>query len=253
MGDKRNIKLLIEYDGTDYRGWQIQPAGPTIQGEIEKALGRITGEKIRIFGAGRTDAGVHAMGQAAHFFTDSHLSSLRLRAALNGVLPSDIVIFSAEDVDSTFHARYSARSKRYRYTILNREVPSALCRHTTLFVPQTLDERAMGEAGKILVGTHDFSSFGCNAGRDDNPERTVLRIEVKRDGDFITVEIEAVSFLYKMARSIVGMLLEVGRGKMPLEGVTRILGARQRSAACVTAAPQGLCLVRVNYRALNGS
>ena len=243
----RNIKLVIEYDGTNYQGWQVQPNGPTVQEELETAIRRITGEQTRIAGAGRTDAGVHAVGQVACFFTSSGVPVEKMRGALNGVLPPDIVILEAEEVDSSFHARYSARSKLYRYTVLNRDVPPALERKRALFIPFRLDPAAMKEAGKKLVGTNDYSSFGCNAGRDDNPIRTVLNVKVFRDGDYVIIEIEAVSFLYKMVRSIVGTLIDVGRGKVTPPEVEGILEDRDRCSASATAPAHGLCLMKVSY------
>jgi tRNA pseudouridine38-40 synthase len=247
MQGSRNIKLVIEYDGTHYRGWQVQPNGPTIQEEIEKAINRITQERVRLFGAGRTDAGVHALGQVANFSTTSRLSPESIRDALNGVLPRDIAVLSAEGVDTSFHARYSARSKHYRYRIFNRGTPSPLERNYALFCPVTLDVAAMNEAGQILVGTQDFSSFGCNAGRNDNPVRTVLEVASLRTGECVVTEIEAVSFLYKMARSIMGMLIEVGKGKLRPVDVVTILDARDRSKAGATAPAHGLYLVEVRY------
>lgn len=245
--NRRNIRIVIEYDGSGYRGWQVQPNEPTVQEALESAVERITGERSRVSGAGRTDAGVHALGQVAHFFTSSQLPAPKITAALNGVLPPDIVVLRAEEAGQSFHARFSARRKRYRYTILNRDAPSALERSTALFVPVPLDLEAMREAGRFLKATRDFSSFACNAGRDDDPVRTVTGLSVERKGEFVVIEVEAVSFLYKMVRSIAGTLLDVGKGKTAPRDIGDILDARDRSRAGATAPAHGLCLVEVVY------
>lgn len=247
MIPSRNIKLVIEYDGTNYCGWQVQPNGPTIQSEIEKALREITGERVRIHGAGRTDAGVHARGQVASFMTGSQLPPQRLLNALNAVLAPDIAIITVEEAPASFHARYSAKSKRYRYVIVQRSVRSALERNRAFHIPEPLDYIAMADAGSMLVGTKDLSSFGCNAGRDDNPVRTVMGITVKKQEEMLVIEMEAVSFLYKMARSIAGTLIEVGRGKLTPADFKRILHARDRGSASPTAPAHGLYLVKVSY------
>jgi tRNA pseudouridine38-40 synthase len=247
MAGVSNIKLVIEYEGTRYCGWQVQPNGPTIQEKLELAIRQITGETVRIFGAGRTDAGVHASGQVANFHTACRMSAERMCHALNAVLPDDIVVLDLSAVPESFHARYSAKSKRYRYTILNRTAPSAIHRHHSLHLAQPLDIAAMREAAGHLIGTWDFSSFGCNAGREDDPVRTVLAIAVDRQGNYLTIEIEAVSFLYKMVRSIVGTLIDVGKGKMQPSDVLQILKDRDRKKASATAPAKGLTLVQVNY------
>lgn len=247
MSCARNIKLVVEYDGTNYHGWQVQPALPTIQGEMERAVERITGETVRVNGAGRTDAGVHARGQVANFHISSPLPVERMQRALNAVLPRDIVVRSLEEVDGSFHARYSATRKRYRYTILNRPSPAALERTTVLHVARRLDSDAMRSAAAHLVGTHDFTSFSCNSGEEEDPVRTVTDILVERNGDCVIIEIEAVSFLYKMVRSIVGTLLEIGKGRRAPGDVPEILNARDRGRASATAPANGLCLTGVDY------
>ena len=247
MDNDRNIKLVIEYDGTDYCGWQVQPNGPTIQEKVEAAIARITGETVRVAGAGRTDAGVHAAGQVANFHTASRLPAKRLLAALNAVLPPDIAVLSVDDAGSVFHARFSAKRKLYRYAILNRPVRPALDRWTVLYVPRPLDVEAMRDGARCLVGTHDFSSFGCNAGKDDNPVRTVRAVSVERRGELVLIDIEAVSFLYKMVRPSAGTLIAVGKGSLPPAGVAVILAARDRSRAYPTAPAHGLSLISVSY------
>lgn len=247
MDLKRNLKLTLEYDGTRYLGWQVQPQGPTVQEKLEEAILRITGERVRVIGAGRTDAGVHAEGQVASVRLSSVMPVRKMCAALNAVLPPDIAVRSVEEVGEDFHARYSAKSKRYRYTIINRPVRTALCRGAALHIPRPLDVAAMKEAASHLRGTHDFSSFGCNAGRNDNPVRKVLEVSVERQGDRVVIEIEAVSFLYKMVRSIVGTLIDVGKGKLTPDEFLHILEARDRKCARPTAPPEGLCLAMVTY------
>lgn len=239
--------MLIEYDGTGYLGWQVQPAGPTVQEAIERALRAITVEAGRVVGAGRTDAGVHAEGQVAHFTTRGAMPARRMFLALNAVLPRDIAVLRLDEAADDFHARNDACGRRYRYAVLNREARPALLRFRALHVPRPLDLEAMREAARHCVGAHDFSSFGCNAGRDDDPVRTVLDAAVERRGDLVLIEIEAVSFLYKMVRSIAGTLIDVGRGKLAPDDFRRILEARDRAAARPTAAARGLCLVRVRY------
>jgi len=247
MSTTRNIKLVIEYDGTNYRGWQVQPDCPTVQGELELALKQITGETLRVTGSGRTDTGVHALGQVANFHTSSDMPVEKMRRALNAILSDDIVVLDLSEVSESFNARHSARSKRYRYSILNRIAPSALQRCQTVHVAQPLDVAAMREAAGYLVGTFDFSSFACNSGKEDDPVRTVMEIAIEKRDDYVIVEMEAISFLYKMVRSIVGTLIEVGRGKMLPIDVLTILQARDRKIAGQTAPARGLVLVEVKY------
>ena len=247
MASARNIKLVVEYEGTRYCGWQVQPNGPTIQEKLELAIRQITGETVRVAGAGRTDAGVHASGQVANFHTSSRMPAGRMRHAMNAVLPDDIVVLDLSEAPESFHARYSAKSKRYRYSILNRQAPSALHRYCALHLAQPLNIAAMREAAGHLIGTWDFSSFGCNAGGEDNPVRTVLGISIDKQEDYVTIEIEAVSFLYKMVRSIVGTLVDVGKGKVSASDVLRILRDRDRKRASATAPAHGLTLVQVDY------
>ncbi|MCX6357502.1 MAG: tRNA pseudouridine(38-40) synthase TruA [Candidatus Aureabacteria bacterium] len=242
-----NIKMVIEYDGTHYRGWQLQPGGPTVQEQIELALKRITGESVCVAGAGRTDAGVHARGQVASVQCATRLTAARLHQALNAVLPDDIAILDVGEAPPDFHARFSARGKRYRYAILNRSHRSALDHRFAHHVRHPLDIDTMRAAARHLVGTHDFSSFACNSGRDDNPLRTVSEITIESQGEYVILEIEAVSFLYKMVRSIVGALIEAGKGAKAPEDIRAVLAARDRSAAPATAPARGLTLMRVSY------
>lgn len=250
----RNIKLTIEYDGTNYNGWQIQQKRPeevgtekTIQGIIERVLGGILQEELRLIGAGRTDAGVHALGQVANFKTKSKMPMAVMQRALNALLPKDIVIVDIEEAKSDFNARFDARSKTYRYQILNRDYGSAFDRLYQYYVPYKLDVRLMKREARVLVGRHDFKSFQAADKRERMPIRNVRRISIRKDGPIINIDIEANGFLYNMVRNIVGTLIEIGRGKFAPGSMRRILRAKDRTLAGPTAPAKGLCLVRVRY------
>ncbi len=243
----RNIKLTIEYDGTGYHGWQIQPNVETIQGTIEGKLAQITGEPVRLVASGRTDTGVHAVGQVAHFKTHSSLDVLTFLKALNSLLPEDIRVKDVEEVDEAFHARFSAKGRLYEYRIFNGELLSPFHRHFSWFVPGKLDLARMREAAMKLVGRHDFSSF-CSAGSDHSSLiREVYAIDVGMRGNLIIIQVEANAFLKQMVRNIVGSLVEVGRRKLTPSQFGGILEARDRRRAGLAAPAQGLFLVRVNY------
>ncbi|MBI5416052.1 MAG: tRNA pseudouridine(38-40) synthase TruA [Candidatus Omnitrophica bacterium] len=248
---QRNIKLTLEYDGTGFNGWQIQARHQrTVAGEIEKALKKIFRKNIRLIGSGRTDSGVHALGQAANFKTTSPMKPDQMRRALNANLPDDIAVLKVEEVLAGFHAQYSVRSKTYRYTILNRDVRGPLQRRYCLVYPYPLNLRRMKEEAKALVGRHDFRSFqAANPSRDEKATtvRTVRRVGITKKGDFIHIDIEADGFLYKMVRNIVGTLLEVGQGRLPKGSIRSILAQKDRALAGDTARPQGLTLVKVEY------
>ena len=241
----QNYKIIVSYDGTDFRGWQRQPGERTIQGTLEAAVYKITRRKVVVHGAGRTDAGVHALGQAAGFRGTFKLSDEVLLRALNAVLPEDVRIFSLEEAPPDFHARRSARSKVYRYRIVNAPQPSPLDRRYVLHWPYPLKLGKMREAAALFVRTADFSAFSSN--RDRSPVRTVTRSELRRSGDEIVYTIEAAGFLRYMVRTIVGTLLEVGRGRITPEQVEEIFRLKDRSLAGATAAAKGLTLVRVDY------
>ncbi|NIS59169.1 MAG: tRNA pseudouridine(38-40) synthase TruA [Proteobacteria bacterium] len=243
----RNIKLTLEYDGTGYHGWQIQPNVKTIQGTVEGKLAHITGEPVRLFASGRTDTGVHAMGQVAHFKTQSSLDVLSFLKALNSLLPEDIRVKDVEEVDEAFHARFGAKGKVYEYRIFNGELPSPFHRHYSWFVPGKLDLANMRKAAMKLRGRHDFSSF-CSAGSDHSSRiREIYAIDVGMRGDLVIIEVEANGFLKQMVRNIVGTLVEVGRRKLTPSQFADILEARDRRRAGLAAPAQGLFLVRVNY------
>jgi tRNA pseudouridine38-40 synthase len=255
----RNIKLTIEYEGTEYEGWQVQnpsrsvpshfrrAAKKTLQAELEKALRMILREKVRLTGSGRTDAGVHACGQVANFHTVSAIPLYGLQKALNAVLHPDISISSVKEVPAGFHSRFSAKGKFYRYTILNRAYPSSLRRNFVLFCDYPLNVSAMAREARVLKGTHDFRSFHSADEKERSSVRTIRRIAVVRKGEEIHIDIEANGFLKTMVRTIAGTLIEIGRGRFPAGSMKMILAARNRTAAGPTASPQGLCLMRVKY------
>ncbi|MCL4489420.1 MAG: tRNA pseudouridine(38-40) synthase TruA [Chloroflexi bacterium] len=243
--DSRRVLAILEYDGTDFEGFQIQRRGRTVQGELERVLERVTGERVRIVGGGRTDSGVHALGQGAHFDTTWKHPLDALQRALNAELPRDLAVRSIIEVDARFSARRSAKSRLYRYTILNRPVRSPLLSRYTLLVPETLDAAAMNRAAHVLVGVHDFRSFGT-APRGTNTVRRTYSARVERsDEDRILISLEANAFLYRMVRRIVGTLLWVGKGEMSLEGFQEVIAGKRRAGDA--AGPQGLALVAIKY------
>ncbi len=244
----RNIKLLIEYDGTNYHGWQVQPNALTIQEVMEEKIEVMTQQRVRLIASGRTDAGVHALGQVANFKTTSSIPVDGFQRGLNSLLPPDIIVKSAEEVEARFHAQYGAKRKTYRYVILNREVPSALYRNYSWHLPLALDVQAMQKASSLLLGRKNFGSFqGADADTEDLV-REVYRAEWSaEEEDFLHFTIAADGFLKHMVRNIVGTLVEVGRGKLPVQDFERILDARDRRQAGITAPAQGLFLVEVKY------
>jgi len=244
----RNIKLLIEYDGTNYQGWQVQPKGPTIQGILEEKIGLLTGQSVQLFGSGRTDSGVHALGQVAHFKTQSQMDTHTIQRALNSLLPHDIVIQKAEEVDEGFHARKYSKSKIYEYRILNRNLRSAFHRGYVWHIPQKLNLTEMKKATQSLIGEHDFSAFRTVGSPTRTTVRRVIRAEWKRGRDgLIRFEIEANGFLKQMVRSIIGTLVEIGKGRMEAAEIREILNSRDRKEAGPTAPAQGLFLKEVKY------
>lgn len=244
---ERNIRLTIEYEGTAYAGWQVQGNAVSIQQVIEAAIRSVTGERSRLVGSGRTDSGVHARGQVANFFTSSNIPPERLAYALNATLPADIRILKAEEVDLSFHARYHAKKKEYRYTLYTGPHGTAIDRRTCVHVRGPLDVEAMQQAAKCLMGTHDFAAFqGANSSAKTTV-RTIYRAEWTRDGDKLYFDIVGNGFLYNMVRIIVGTLLQVGRGKRPPEDMVRLMAPARRDEAGPTAPAKGLCLMRVYY------
>lgn len=244
----QHYKLTIEYDGAGFHGWQIQAGEATIQGTIQKALSRMTGESIVLHGSGRTDAGVHALGQTASFRTAARIPPAAYVAGLNSLLPGDIVIRACEPVDETFHARFSAKNKTYRYQILNAPLPSALLRRYAWHVRKPLDLAAMKHATAFIKGERDFKSFEGAGSPRESTIRKVTRAEVgQTETGLVAFTITANGFLRFMVRNLVGTLVDVGLGKTTVEGFERILAAKNRNAAGVTAPPQGLFLVEVCY------
>lgn len=243
----RRFKLTLEYEGTAYHGWQVQPHLPTIQGLLQETLARLAGGPVAVRGAGRTDAGVHALGQAADFAADLRMEPAGLCRVLNGMLPPDIVVRRVEEVPLDFDARFAARSKTYRYTLLCRDTPSALWGRTSLFVPVPLDFEAMAAAAAAVVGTHDFSAFRAGSCTARSPVRTVVAAGWRREGEFWHFEIAGAAFLQHMVRILTGTLLEIGRGRRDPGAMAEILRSRERRRAGRTAPPHGLCLVQVVY------
>jgi tRNA pseudouridine38-40 synthase len=270
----RNFKLTIAYDGTDYHGWQAQPAAPTIQGALAEVAQKLVGEHVAIHGAGRTDAGVHALGQVANFKTHANLTATEFQRAFNALLPPAIRVLAAEEVGPDFHARWQALAKIYQYRIFRgRPVPPFDWRYV-LHYPWPLDEAAMAEAARQFEGEHDFTSFAASSGseeddRDRTAVRAIYRSEVqsgarsplaahleaasfpearKLEGrEQLLYTVRGKSFLRHMVRKLVGTLLEVGKGKLAPADIQRLFDLRDRSRSGPTVPPQGLCLVSVEY------
>ncbi|MFQ5846467.1 MAG: tRNA pseudouridine(38-40) synthase TruA [Candidatus Methylomirabilales bacterium] len=243
----QNFKLTLEYDGTGYHGWQAQPGLPTIQGVLQETVKRISGEEVRITGAGRTDAGVHALGQVANFRTAKDLFPDRWQRALNGLLPPDIVVRGIERAAEDFEARRSATHKTYRYRILNTPYPPALERHWFLHIVEPLDPASMAEAAAALIGEHDFSAFRAADGEQPTSVRRVCEARFVTERNRLDFVITANGFLKHMIRIVVGTLLDVGRGRLTPEHFRHILHSKDRQRAGRTAPPHGLCLMRVGY------
>lgn len=244
----RRIRLVVAYDGTDYCGWQIQPNGITIEEVLNTTLKKLTGEDIHVIGASRTDSGVHALGNVAVFDTDSPIPPERMAYALNRKLPEDIVIVKSDEVPPNWHPRYQDRvSKTYEYHIYNAPVPDPMKRRYSTFVSFPMDADKMREGAAYLTGEHDFVSF-CNIRTNvENTVRTIDEIVIENSGSDITIRVTGNGFLYNMVRIIAGTLIRVGRGFYTPGKVKEILEARQRTEAGVTAPPEGLTLLRIEY------
>jgi tRNA pseudouridine38-40 synthase len=242
------ILLVMEYDGTRYHGFQWQDDQPSIQGEVEKALSKLTGERRRVMSASRTDAGVHAEGQVVSFRTGSVLSTDNFVGGLNHYLPNDIAVKAAYRMNDDFNVRREATSREYSYYILNSSTRSPIREGFSYLVPGELDVEAMNQAAQALVGEHDFASFAARNGATvKSTVRRVLSAEVTRDGDLVTFNIAASSFLLHQVRNTIGALIRVGQGKMTVAEFKSILEAKELSLAGPTAPACGLCLNRVNY------
>jgi len=246
----RNFKLVLEYDGTDFCGWQTQAVGlRTIQNHLEEKLERIFKKKFHVQASGRTDSGVHALGQVAHFKVDTDIKASLIHKALNTFLDRDLSVVKVTQVPQDFHAQRDVKAKTYRYTILNRPYPSALWRDRAYFYPNKLDLSAMRKAARDLKGTHDFKSFqsASQRSRIKNTVRTISRLSVIRDKDLIQVSITSDGFLYKMVRNIIGALIAVGSGRIEAGSVLKLLKSKERILAPRTAPSYGLCLISVRY------
>lgn len=241
------IACGIEYDGTSYNGWQRQPQNVSVQAVIESALSFVADHAVTVVCAGRTDANVHATWQVVHFDTTAQRSARSWVLGANSRLPDDVRLLWAQEVDNSFHARFSALSRRYRYVILNRPVASALQRNHVSWIYKPLDSSRMSAGGKYLLGEHDFSTFRAVACQARNPVRTIRRLEVARDHDYVYIDVEANAFLHHMVRNIAGVLISVGSGEQQPAWVGELLERRDRTQGGVTAPAQGLYLVGVTY------
>jgi tRNA pseudouridine38-40 synthase len=244
----RNLKMVVEYDGAGYHGWQRQRDLTTVQQVLEDNVFRITRERVVIFGSGRTDAGVHALRQTAHFKTSSSISAPNLLAGINSLLPEDIVVKELQEVAESFHARFNVKSKVYMYQIVNGPIRSAMYRNYAWYIRTPLDLVEMGKGLAILKGRHDFTAFCGKKEPDYNCIRTIAEVRLeKRASGIISIYLEADGFLRYMVRSVVGTLVEVGRGKRTPEELLNVLQTKERKKAGITAPPQGLFLVEVKY------
>ena len=244
----KNILLTIEYDGKDFNGWQKQPNKLNIQGEIERAIEEITGEKVDLIASGRTDAGVHALAQMANFKTNSKLPVEKYPIALNTKLKKSIRIQKAEEVEENFHSRYHCKQKTYRYIINNSGQGSSIYRNLEYFIPNKLDVEKMQEAVKYFEGEHDFKAFKASGTSSKSSVRTIYKTKVEKQGERIIIELTGNGFLYNMVRIIAGTLVEVGLGKIKPEEISEIIEKKERANAGKTLPPQGLYLVKVEYK-----
>ena len=249
----RNLKLILSYDGTEFSGWQVQPGAPTVQGTLASAIGRITGEKVLPQGSGRTDAGVHALGQVVTFVTESSVPTQNFLKALNDILPASVRVLDVAEAKPEFHARHSTRGKTYRYRIYREAIcPPFLARYVWHF-PYPLDVQAIMRAGERVIGEHDFTSFAAvdpERGRDDGPVSKVKKIfssQWEVDGGELIYTVRGSGFLHHMVRNLVGTFILVGKGTLQPQDIARILAAQNRSAAGPTAPASGLYLVEVEY------
>jgi len=243
----KNVKLTIEYDGKDFNGWQKQPTKLNIQGEIERAIKDITGEDVELNASGRTDAGVHALGQVANFKTNSNIPIEKFPIALNTKLKRSIRILSAEKVDDNFHSRYNCKKKTYRYVINNSENGTAIYRNLEYNFTQKLDVEKMKEAAKYFIGEHDFKGFKASGTSSKSSVRTIYNAEVYQENQKVIIELTGNGFLYNMVRIISGTLIDVGIGKILPNEIENIIKSGDRERAGKTLPPQGLYLVKVEY------
>jgi tRNA pseudouridine38-40 synthase len=243
----KRIKLVVAYDGTKYHGWQIQPNGNTIEGELNKALSELLGEKIQVIGASRTDAGVHALCNVAVFDTENQMPPGKISYALNARLPEDIRVTNSCQVENDFHPRHINSRKTYEYKIWNAEFPNPMNRLYTHFTYASLDLRLMQEASAYLVGEHDFKSFCSVNTVVESTVRTIYSLDIVKEDNLLTIRVSGNGFLYNMVRIIVGTLLEAGQGKIEPISIRTIIEAKERSAAGPTAPAKGLTLTKYEY------
>jgi tRNA pseudouridine38-40 synthase len=246
-GRRRKYRATIQYVGSRYQGWQIQPDSRTVQGVLSEILSRLAGEPVTVVGAGRTDSGVHALGQVAHFYFREKASIPNLQKTMNALLPDDIRIVRLRPVAASFHAQRDALLKRYEYRIFTGPVLSPFLTDRICHCPGPLEADRMKEAASMLIGSHDFTSFTAAASRVRNRRRELTRSEVRRSGNTITYRVEGRGFLHHMVRNIAGTLIEIGQGKRASQEIATILEARDRSAAGPTAPAAGLYMVRIWY------
>ncbi|MEF9934413.1 MAG: tRNA pseudouridine(38-40) synthase TruA [Clostridium sp.] len=243
----RNIKLVIEYDGSNYCGWQKQKNAVTVEETLEKVIIDLVKEDIKIIGSSRTDSGVHARGQVACFKTNSSIPAFKFASAITAKLPRDIAVVSSEEVDMDFHPRFSSKGKRYSYNILNRRINAALMRNYYAHVGYELEIDKMVEACNYFIGVHDFSAFKSQGGSTLDSVREIYSLNITKNGDYITMVVEGNGFLYNMVRIIAGTLIDVGRGRIPVNTVGDIIKSKDRALAGKTALACGLCLEEVYY------
>ncbi len=247
MARRRNLRIVVEYDGTRFFGWQLQKDKPTVQGELQRAVQEIVGRRTLVVGSGRTDAGVHAEGQVANFHTESQIPARKWPEALNAHLPPEVAVLSAADAPLEFHAQFAATSKVYRYRVLNRPFRSALDRDRVHLVRAPLEAATMAAAAKILEGTHDFRSFGSEMSKKEKTVRTVISFAVEARAPYVDFTVHGDGFLYNQVRSMVGTLLPVGLGSRPEGWVGEVLAACDRARAGANVPAKGLTLVEVRY------
>lgn len=247
MVNLKNIKLIVEYDGTNYCGWQRQRNNSTVQQTIEEAINEITGEQVKLIGCSRTDSGVHAKMYVCNFSTNSTIPPDKMGIVINHRLPEDIVILNSEEVDSSFHSRYCSKGKMYSYTILNRSERAAIGRNYAYQYSRNIDIEAMRKASVYFLGKHDFSAFKSTGSSVKDNIRTIMQIKVENDGDYIKIYVAGDGFLYNMVRIIVGTLLLVGEKKISPQYIEEIIESKDRNKAGKVVPARGLCLEKVFY------
>lgn len=243
----RRIKLTITYDGTAYHGWQIQPNADTVQERVERAVFMLTGERVTVVGSGRTDAGVHALAQTAHFDTDSNIPTRNFFTGLNNFLPLDVRVLAAEEVSGDFHARFSAKEKTYRYYLYESDVELPMLLNRAVAVKGNLDIEKMKEAAKVFIGKHDFRSFQSTGADTVTSVRTIKRLTVKRERGFVVISVTADGFLYNMVRKLVAALVAAGLGKTTVGDIKAKLALADKDAVREVFPAHGLYLVKVKY------